>query len=215
MIKIGLVDDHKLFRSGLRALITAFEKYEVVMEAGNGQEFIDQLPHHNLDVVLMDLEMPVMDGLATIKILKEEFPKIKVIIVSMHSEEKFIAHLMELGARGYLLKNANPEDIDIAIQSVSETGYYFTEMVSQVLLHGLVKREKVKPTFNILETLTARETEIVKLICKEYTTPEMADKLFLSPRTIEGHRNSIMEKTHARNTAGIVVFAMKNGLYEE
>ncbi|HRC32391.1 MAG TPA: response regulator transcription factor [Bacteroidia bacterium] len=215
MIQIGLVDDHKLFRSGLRALITAFEKYEVVMEAGNGQEFINQLPHHNLDVVLMDLEMPVMDGLATIKILKEEFPKIKVIIVSMHSEEKFIAHLMELGARGYLLKNANPEDIDIAIQSVSETGYYFTEMVSQVLLHGLVKREKVKPTFNILETLTARETEIVKLICKEYTTPEMADKLFLSPRTIEGHRNSIMEKTHARNTAGIVVFAMKNGLYEE
>lgn len=215
MIKIALVDDHKLFRSGMRALLSAFDNLEVVMEAGNGQEFLDQLKDHRPDVVLMDLEMPVLDGMETIKILKEKYPDVKAIIVSMHDEEKFIVHLMELGARGYLLKNSNPEDIENAVRSVAETGYYFSEMVSRLMLHGLVKKENLKPSFNNKEALTSREIEVVKLICKEHTTPEMAEILFISPRTVDGHRNNIMDKTGARNIAGIVVYAMKNGLYEE
>lgn len=215
MIKIALVDDHKLFRSGMRALLGAFDNLEVVMEAGNGQEFLDQLKDHRPDVVLMDLEMPVLDGMETIKILKEKYPDVKAIIVSMHDEEKFIVHLMELGARGYLLKNSNPEDIENAVRSVAETGYYFSEMVSRLMLHGLVKKENLKPSFNNKEALTSREIEVVKLICKEHTTPEMAEILFISPRTVDGHRNNIMDKTGARNIAGIVVYAMKNGLYEE
>jgi DNA-binding NarL/FixJ family response regulator len=215
MIKIALVDDHTLFRSGMRALLAGFDHMEVIIEAGNGQEFLDQLQDVQPDVVLMDLEMPVLDGMETVKILKEKYPEVKAIIVSMHNEEKFIVHLMESGARGYLLKNANPEDIESAIRSVAETGYYFSEMVSRLMLHGLVKKENLKPSFKNTEELTGREIEVLKLICKEHTTPEVAEILFISPRTVEGHRNNIMEKTGARNIAGIVVYAMKNGLYEE
>lgn len=214
MIRISLVDDHKLFRSGIRALLSAYDNFEVVSESDNGKEFTETVEHMKPDVVLMDLEMPEMDGMETTKYLKEHHPDVKVIVISMHNDEKFIVHLMEIGAHGYLLKNADPEDIVSAILSVHETGYHFTELVSRVLLHGLVKGEKVKPSFLPGNDLTTREIEVLKLICQENTAAEIGEKLFISPRTVEGHRNNLLIKTGARNIAGIVVFAMKNGFYE-
>jgi len=215
MIKLALVDDHKLFRSGIRALLSPLDNFEIVSESGNGVELIESLSENPAEVILMDLEMPEMDGMQTTIHLKENFPNLKVIVLSMHNDEKFIIHLMEIGARGYLLKDSEPEDIVNAILSVYETGYFFSEMVSRVMLHGLVKKEKVKPSFKTNIELSEREIDVVKLICKELTTAEIGEKLFISPRTVEGHRNNVMLKTGARNTAGIVVYAMKNGLYEE
>jgi len=215
MIKLALVDDHKLFRSGVRALLSPMDNFEIVSESGNGVEFIESFSENPADIILMDLEMPEMDGMQTTAHLKQNFPDVKVIVLSMHNDEKFIIHLMEIGARGYLLKDSEPEDIINAVLSVYETGYYFSEMVSKVMLHGLVKKEKVKPTFKLNIELSDRELDVVKLICKELTTAEIGGKLFISPRTVEGHRNNAMLKTGVRNTAGLVVYAMKNGLYEE
>lgn len=214
MIRISLVDDHKLFRSGIRALLSTNDTFQVVSESDNGKEFIEVVEQNQPDIVLMDLEMPEMDGMATTKYLKENFPDVKVIVLSMHNDEKFIVHLMEIGARGYLMKNAEPEDISNAILSVHETGYHFTDLVSRVMLRGLVKGEKVKPSFLPGNDLTTREIEVLQLICQENTAAEIGEKLFISPRTVEGHRNNLLIKTGARNIAGLVVFAMKNGFYE-
>lgn len=213
MIKLALADDQVLFRRGLTMLLRDLSDVEVVFECSNGEELLTGLKNNSVDVVLLDLEMPVLNGMDTMKRMREEFPQVKVIVLSMHSEEKFIVHLMELGANGYVLKTAEPDEIEDAIRAVASTGYHFSPMVSRVMLHGLVKKEKLKPTFDDVDPLTERELDVLRLICQELTTTEIAGKLFLSPRTVEGHRNNILQKTGARNTAGIVVYAMSKGIY--
>ena len=213
MIKLALADDQVLFRRGMAMLLRDMPAVQVVFECSNGEELLIGLKNNTVDIVLLDLEMPVLNGMATMKRMRHEFPQVKVIVLSMHGEEKFIVHLMELGANGYVLKTAEPDEIENAIRAVASTGYHFSEMVSRVMLHGLVKKEKVKPTFDDVDPLTERELDVLRLICQELTTTEIAGKLFLSPRTVEGHRNNILLKTGARNTAGIVVYAMSKGLF--
>ena len=213
MIKLALADDQVLFRRGLTMLLRDLPDVQVVFECANGEELLTGLKNNSVDVVLLDLEMPVLDGMCTMKRMREEFPRVKVIVLSMHSEEKFIVHLMELGANGYVLKTAEPDEIEDAIHAVATTGYHFSPMVSRVMLHGLVKKEKLRPTFDEVDPLTERELDVLRLICEELTTTEIAGKLFLSPRTVEGYRNNILQKIGARNTAGIVVYAMSKGLY--
>ena len=213
MIKLALADDQVLFRRGLTMLLRDLPDVQVVFECSNGEELLTGLKNNTVDVVLLDLEMPVLNGMDTMKRMREEFPRVKVIVLSMHSEEKFIVHLMELGANGYVLKTAEPDEIEDAIHAVATTGYHFSPMVSRVMLHGLVKKEKLRPTFDEVDPLTERELDVLRLICEELTTTEIAGKLFLSPRTVEGYRNNILQKIGARNTAGIVVYAMSKGLY--
>jgi DNA-binding NarL/FixJ family response regulator len=213
MIKLALADDQSLFRRGLAMLLRDMPDVQVVFECSNGEELLTGLKGNAIDIVLLDLEMPVMDGMEAMRHLRKEYPEVKVIVLSMHSGEKFIVHLMEMGANGYVLKTAEPDEIENAVRSVADSGYHFSEMVSRVMLQGLVKKEKLKPTFHEIEPLSERETEVLRLICQELTTTEIAGKLFLSPRTVEGHRNNILTKTGARNTAGIVVYAMSKGLY--
>ena len=213
MIKLALADDQVLFRRGMAMLLRDMPAVQVVFECSNGEELLIGLRNNTVDIVLLDLEMPVLNGMATMKRMRHEFPQVKVIVLSMHGEEKFIVHLMELGANGYVLKTAEPDEIENAIRAVADTGYHFSEMVSLVMLQGLVKKEKVKPTFDDVDPLTERELDVLRLICQELTTTEIAGKLFLSPRTVEGHRNNILLKTGARNTAGIVVYAMSKGLF--
>jgi DNA-binding NarL/FixJ family response regulator len=201
MIKLALADDQSLFRRGLAMLLRDMPDVQVVFECSNGEELLTGLKGNAIDIVLLDLEMPVMDGMEAMRHLRKEYPNVKVIVLSMHSGEKFIVHLMEMGANGYVLKTAEPDEIENAVRSVADSGYHFSEMVSRVMLQGLVKKEKLKPTFHEIEPLS------------ELTTTEIAGKLFLSPRTVEGHRNNILTKTGARNTAGIVVYAMSKGLY--
>jgi two-component system, NarL family, response regulator DegU len=213
MIKLALADDQVMFRRGMAMLLRDMPDVRVVFECSNGEELLTGLKGNSIDIVLLDLEMPVLNGIDTMKRMREEFPQVKVIVLSMHSEEKFIVHLMELGANGYVLKTAEPDEIENAVRSVSTSGYHFSEMVSRVMLQGLVKKEKIKPTFSDVDPLTERELDVLRLICQELTTTEIAGKLFLSPRTVEGYRNNILQKIGARNTAGIVVYAMSKGFY--
>ena len=213
MIKLALADDQNLFRKGMAMLLRELDGMEVTLECANGKDLLKAIAVVPVDIVLLDLEMPVMDGVETMKRMRTDHPEVKVLVLSMHSEEKFIVHLMELGANGYLLKTAEATEVENAIRSVAESGYYFSDMVSQVMLQGLVKKDKVRPYFNVIDPLSDREIEVLKLICAEKTTPEIAEQLFLSPRTVEGHRNNILLKTGARNVAGLVVFAMTNGIH--
>lgn len=213
MIQLALADDQRLFRYGMAMLLRDMADVRVVLECANGEELLTALKTTPVDIVLLDLEMPVLDGIETTKRIKLEFPQVKVIILSTHDEDKFITHLMELGANGYMLKNAEPDEIDTAIRSVHATGYFFSELVSRIMLHGLVKKKQVKPTFNEIDPLSERELEVLRGICKELTTAEIAEKMFVSPRTVEFHRNNLLLKTGARNAAGLVVYAMTNGIY--
>lgn len=212
MIKIAITDDHKLFRRGMNGMVSDFEEIEVLFEAGSGQELLDELKNTTIDLVLLDLEMPEMDGIATTPVLRNQFPEVKIIILTMHDDDQMIAHLMELGAHGYLLKDAEPEEVETAIRTTIENGFYFNERVSKAMLAGLVQKKKVKPTFSHQTDLSEREVEVLKLICQEFTSQEIADKLFISKRTVEGHRNRLLEKIGAKNTVGLVVFAAHHGM---
>lgn len=214
-IKYAIADDHRIFRRGLKLILEDDETLEFVGEAENGVEFLKLLEQVDIDVVLLDLKMPEMDGIEVAKHIKENYPNLKFIILTMHDNESFIIHLMELGANGYLIKNADPEEVQTAIHSVVENGYYFNDHVSSVMLKKLVKKHDVSPKFNDEIKLNDKEKEVLKLICKEHTNAEIADKIFLSPRTVEGIRATLLEKIGVRNTAGLVLYAVKNGIYEE
>ncbi len=213
LIKIALVDDQRMFRDGVKALVSSFENIDIIHECSNGKEFLEQISS-DLDMVLLDLEMPEFNGLETMEELHKTQSATKVIFVSQNQEPIMITRLMELGAKGYLTKDASSEELHRAILSVHQTGYYFNDLVSRSLLTKLANKEVVNPTFNYVEQLSNRECEVLQLICEEFTTKEIAEKLFLSPKTVENHRTRIMDKTGVRNTAGLVVFAIKNDLYD-
>jgi DNA-binding NarL/FixJ family response regulator len=213
VIRLALADDQVLFRRGMALLLRDMTDAHVALECANGEELLAGLQKEAIDIVLLDLQMPVMDGVEAMRRIKLEHPEVRVIVLTTHDEEKFIAHLMDLGANGYMLKNAEPDEIENAIRSVAENGFYFSDMVNRVVLHGLVKKQQVKPVFNDIDPLSERELEVLRGICQELTTTEIAGKLFVSPRTVDFHRNNILLKTGARNAAGLVVFAMTKGLY--
>lgn len=210
--QIAVVDDQVMFRKGLISLISEFPELNVIVEANNGKELQDKMRRKKPDVVLLDLEMPVMDGMETMAWLKATHPGIRVIILTMHNEEPIIAHMIENGAHGFLVKNDPIETLIDSIYSVMDTGYYFDDRVSRALLQRLVLGEKVKPNFEKV-VLSERETQVIQLICRELTNQEIAEKMFISVRTVEGHREAIIEKLKVRNTVGIVMYAIKNGMY--
>lgn len=210
---IAVVDDQYLFRQGLISLLKEYDELDVIMEASNGKELFEKLKGKQPDVVLLDLEMPVMDGIETTIALKSNYPAVKIIILSMHTDDEFIIHLLEKGASGFLPKDKDIEEVVNAIYSVLENGYYFDARVSSAMLKGLVQSKKVIPSFSA-QHLSEREIVVVNLICKEYTNKEIADKLCLSPRTIDSYRETILLKTGAKNTAGIVMYAVKYNLLD-
>ncbi len=212
-IKLGLTDDHLLFRRGLASILATYEQIQLVLQTSSGPELLEQLQHTELDVVLLDLEMPEMNGIQTAEALREQYPDLKILILSMYDDDHFIQHLMEVGANGYLLKDAEPDEVVQAVVAAAKNGFYFSERVSKVVLQGLANKKKVKPIFRNQIRLTKRELQVLQLICKEQTNNEIGEQLFLSPRTIEGYRNRLLEKTGVRNTAGLVVFAIRNELF--
>jgi DNA-binding NarL/FixJ family response regulator len=212
IIKYAIADDHQIFRQGLRYALADDHKLKLAGEAENGLMLLQIVEKHKPDVVLLDLKMPELDGIETIKKVRELYPEIKVLMLTTYDDEHFILHLLELGANGYLLKNADPEEIKRAIHAVFENDYYFNDLVSNTMLKKLTQRNNSALKFKEVVKLNDRETEVLKLICQELTTAEIAGKIFLSPRTIEGIRTSLIEKTGVRNTAGLVLFALKNGV---
>lgn len=210
-INIFLVDDHALFRNGLKGLLGLNGMFHVVGEAADGSEFIEKLPGSGADVVLMDIDMPRMNGFeATAKAL-ELSPALKVITLSMHGDEQYYFRMVEAGAKGFLLKNSEINEVSAAIETVANGGSWF----SQELLQGLVGNMKAASrSEEPVEGLSARELEVLPLICQGMSNQEIADKLFISKRTVDKHRANILLKTGCKNTASLVVYAIKNSLVE-
>jgi len=213
-IKIAIADDYKIYRDGLKVGLQADDKFEIIMEADNGEDLLEAMSISLPDIVIMDLKMPIMDGMEATKIIRIKFPHVKVLVVTMYEDDKFIIHLMEMGANGYLLKNAEPEEIRKAILSVIENGYYFNDLVNKALLKKLVIKNQLKPSFNKDIELTERELEVLKMICEEKTAGEIGKEIFLSPRSVEGIRQRLIEKIGVRNMAGLIMFAVKSGIAE-
>lgn len=214
-IKIALADDHNLFRKGMASVLSNIQDFELVLEASNGQELIDKINRRPPDVVLLDLEMPVMDGIAATEHLREHYPDVKIIMLTMHDEDRFVLHLLEKGVSGYILKDSDLGEVEKAVHQVMEDGVYLNDFVSKVMHRKMTSKTTVvkNPTlYNSKVLLSEREKEILKLICEGLSTIEISEKVFLSPRTVEGHRLRILEKTGTKNTAGMVAFAFKNNL---
>ena len=212
MIKIAIADDYKIYRDGLKVGLAADDNLEVVLEADNGEDLLKGLEEAQPDIIIMDLKMPIMDGMEATREVRKKFSSIKVLVVTMYEDDKFIIHLMENGANGYLLKNADSDEIRKSIYAVYENGYYFNDLVNKALLKKLVMKGNFKPSFNQDVEFTEREQEVLKLICEEKTAAEIGKEIFLSPRSVEGIRQRLIEKVGVRNTAGLVMFAVKNGI---
>lgn len=212
IISYLIADDHKIFRQGLKMSLIDDHKLKCIGEAGNGLELLDLLKNKTADVILLDIKMPEMDGVETLKILKAQHAQMKVIVLTMFEDEHFILHMMESGANAYLLKNAEPQEIKTAIHSVYDNEYYFNDLVNTTLLRKVVQQKQAPPRFREEIRLNDRELSVLQLICQEYTAAEIGQKVFLSPRTVEGIRSSLLEKIGVRNTAGLVMYAVKNGI---
>lgn len=215
-IKVAIADDHKIFRSGVINTLVPYDNIRFVFEADDGLHLLQHMEQQQPDVILMDLKMPNMDGIeATIKV-KEKYPDVKVIILTMYEDDNFIVHLVENGANAYLLKNADPEEIYEAICTTFEKGFYFNENVNLALLKKVLHKNKqqFKPTLKNEVQLNDREQEVLKLICQELTTQEISEQIFLSPRTVEGIRQKLLEKLNVKNSVGLVLYAFRNGLIE-
>lgn len=213
-IKVAIADDHKIFRKGVILSLRPFTNIKFVQEASNGEELLEQLPNSEPDVVLMDLRMPLKDGIETTKVLSKQYPGIHVIVLSMYEDERFVYHMMENGAHGYLLKNAEPQEIRKAIMDVHEKGYYLNNFVNRILLKRSHSRQKTVPSILSEITLTDKEKEVLQLICMEFTAQEIAQKMEISPRTVEAIKDRLMERFGSKNTAGLVFFAVKNNLVD-
>ena len=212
-INVIITDDHKLFRKGIIALLEDFDFIGETREASNGAELLDLLAKIKTlpDVILLDLTMPVMDGVEAHKKISKLYPEIKVIILTMEDDEQYILHLISEGVNGYLLKNADPDEMERAILKVVEKGFYFSENISTLVVKGMVKKDMSESLPNL--DFNERELQILELICKEFTAGEIAEKLNLSVRTVEGYRQKIIEKAGVKNVAGLVIFAVKNNLF--
>jgi DNA-binding NarL/FixJ family response regulator len=216
-IRVAIADDQGLFRKGMMAIINDFEGIETTIEADNGQSLLDAfatatpLP----DVALLDLSMPGLNGVETTKLIRRHYPQLKVIILSVYGEDRFVTHLMDLGVNAYLFKNVEPLEVERAIRAVVEKDFYFNEAFLTAMKNRmLVKKPRRLLTDNLVAILTAREKDVLTLICKQLTAPEIAERLCVSVRTVDGHRANLLEKTNARNTAGLVLFAIKHGLID-
>jgi DNA-binding NarL/FixJ family response regulator len=213
-IKLGIADDHKIFRNGLKATLEDCADFDLVLEASNGKQLIAMLGSATVlpDVMLMDIKMPELDGIQTTAVVKQLYNKIKVLALSMFNEDKYIVDMMKAGASGYLLKNAEPEEIIEAISTVYHKDYYFNEHLSITLIKQLAGNTHTGNFGQSLADFNEREIEVLKLVCQEYSNQEIADKICLSVRTVEGYRARLFEKTKSKNLVGLVIFAVKTGI---
>lgn len=214
VIKVAIADDHKIFRKGVILSLRPYTNIKFILEADNGQELIDGLPAELPDVILMDLRMPVKDGIETTKFITKTYPHIFVIALTMFEDERFVSHMMEIGANGYLLKSADPQEIKKAIMEVKAKGYYLNNFVNRILLKKSHSKQKVVPNLSNEITLSDRERDVIKYICMEFTAHEIAQKLEVSPRTVEAIKDRLMERFGAKNTAGLVFYAVKNNIID-
>jgi DNA-binding NarL/FixJ family response regulator len=209
-IDMYLVDDHPLFRQGLKLLLSNLNFIGKIYEANNGEEFIEGLKESPVDIALLDIEMPVMNGIEAAKIAREIQPSIKILALSMYSDKNYYLSMIDAGACGFLLKNSNFDEVEKAITDVcNDKSYISIEILNEILKYP------DKASFNVFDSdLTERELEVLLLICKGLTNNEIADRLVLSKRTVDKHRENLLLKTQSKNTANLVIYAIKNGFLQ-
>lgn len=212
-IKLAIVDDHQLFVDGIKSILESIADFEVIFTCNDGPSTINALSNHSIDILLLDLEMKPMDGMQVFHEVKEHHPNINVIILTMHEEPELIAHLMRDGISAYLMKDTKKLEFESAIRKVYRDGLYFNDHVSMALLkETLHKNRNKKPKIGPNVHLTSREVEVLELIAREFTTQEIGEKLFLSPKTVEGHRKSLLQKFHAKNSTGLIIKAIEKDI---
>jgi len=214
-ISLVIADDHEIFRDGLVLMLSKQPSITLKGQAGDGTELIDLVKNHQPDVVITDIKMPYMDGVEATKHITQYYPFCKIIALSMFNEESLIIDMLEAGAKGYLIKNADKQEILDAIESVYEGNVYYCKQTTTNLASMIVKSKFNSSVKKEAVVFNDREKEIIKLICLQFTAQEMGIKLFISKRTVEGYRTRILEKINAKNTAGVVVYALKNNLINE
>lgn len=213
-IKIILADDHEIFRDGFTVMMKKQTEIELIAEARNGEQLLSLVTRHQPDVVLTDIKMPVMDGIESTRIITAKYPQVGIIALSMFDDDHLIIDILEAGAKGYLLKNAQKKEIIEAIKTVNRNEPYYCNNTSQKLAKMIAQSHlhEGKPVKNA--GFTQRELEIIQLICNQYSNKEISEELHLSVRTIEGYREQILEKTNAKNTVGIVIYAIRHHIYK-
>ena len=213
-IKIAIADDHKIFRKGVILSLKVYHNINFILEAENGEELIKGIEKELPDIVLLDLKMPVKDGIETTKYLNKHYPQIRILILTMFEDERFVGHLMDSGANGYLLKSTEPAEIKQGIIDVMSTGFYLNNFVNRVLIKKNYAKQKFNPNLNSEIVISEREKEVLSLVCMEYTAQEIAQKMEISPRTVEAIKDRLMERFGVKNSVGLVFFAMKNSLID-
>lgn len=212
MPNLALVDDHVLLRSGLAGLVKSLG-HTVLFEASNGNDFIQKIrPGSIPQVVLMDINMPEMDGYETTQWVKANYPDVKVLALSMYDSETSIIRMLKSGAKGYILKDSDPAELQAAVEALMNKGFYYSELVSGKLINAINKMDD-EGEANIIK-LNERETTFLKLTCSELTYKDIADKMFVSPRTVDGYRDTLFEKLKVKTRVGLVIYAIKNGIVD-
>src|SRR6201991_4509808 len=210
---VVLVDDHVLLRNGLAGLIRSFCQFDVLFEAGGGKDLIRQLKNYRRpDIVLLDINMPEMDGYETACWLKRNYPEIRVLALSMYDTDSSIVRMLKNGAKGYILKDIEPQELRLALESVMEKGFYYSDLVTSKLVHPIGLIDEPEHNVHPLLSLNERELEFMKLVCTEWTYKEIADRMYLSPRTIDGYRDALFEKLNVRTRVGLAMYAVRNGI---
>ncbi len=214
VIKVAIADDHTLFRTGVKTSLSARKDIQMVAEAENGMQLLNLLKHIKPDVVLLDIQMPIMDGLTTLPEIKKLYPDVKVIMLSMHNDHSMITKMMEIGANSYLTKESDSETIYQAIRTCFEQEFFFNELTNKALLNGLRTKKPMETSMPEVH-LSDKEVTILKLMCEEKSTKEIADMVDLSPRTVEAIRDKLKTKTGVKSMAGLVMYAVKAGIVEQ
>lgn len=215
-ISLGIAEDEHMVRKGFEAILSEVPHFEVVLSAANGSDLLntleklDELP----SIVLLDLNMPETNGVDVMKTLPKKYPDIKVIALTSYDSSSFILSMIKLGAAAYVLKNEDPDSLISAIEAVAEKGFFYDRKVLEVLRENAIHPSRSRDIYFENIHFSERELEVLKLICEQYTTAEIGDKLFISPRTVEGHRNNLLQKAGVKNVVGLVIYAIQNEIVE-
>lgn len=213
-LNVIIADDHALFRAGVKTALSLKKDIRIIGEADNGQQLLHLLKHLEPDVILLDIQMPVMDGITALPEIKKLYPGVRIVMLTMHNDQSMISRLMELGANAYLTKNSDSEIIYEAIRTCYTNEYYFNDLTNKALLDGL-RTKRNADTFAPAEVkLSDKEKHILKLMCDEKSTKEIADLVALSPRTVEAIRDKLKSKTGVKSLAGLIMYAVKSGIIE-
>lgn len=214
-IKVLITDDHALFRAGVKTSLSHYQDIEFIGEAENGMQLLNLVKFLKPDVILLDIQMPIMDGIATLPEVKTILPNAKIIMLTMNDDVSMISKLMELGANSYLTKNSDSETIYEAIKTVYASEFYFNDYTNKAMLSGLRNKRVVTNPFPEDSELSDKEMQVLKLMCDEKSTREIADIVEISPRTVEAIRDRLKVKTGAKSTAGLILYAVKHGFVED